>query len=169
MEVKKKESLDLLNFFYGMGAAVVITGAMFRFLNWDGASYMLGLGLVTEALVFAFSAFVWKKEEVVYKWDKLFPQLTRDGESRIEQLDDMLEKANLDPLIMERLTKSIEKLEQNIGKMNDISDTASLAENLIKMKQTSENFERELTRLNSSIAEMNNYYSKMLDVMGNKK
>ena len=169
MAVKRKARLDWLNFAYGVGAAIVITGAMFRFLNFGPANQMLMVGLLTEAIVFFISAFEMKKDDIVYQWDKLFPSLTKDGESKIEQLDQLLEKANLDPMVIERLTKSIEKLEQNVSKMNAISDTASLNEHIMRMKQTSENFEREITKLNSSISEMNDYYNKMLDVMGNKR
>jgi gliding motility-associated protein GldL len=42
---------------YGLGAAVVIVGAMFKLEGWACASVMLFLGLGVEALIFAFSAF----------------------------------------------------------------------------------------------------------------
>jgi gliding motility-associated protein GldL len=152
-----------------VGAAIVIIGAMFKFLNYQGANTALLVGLLTEAIVFFISAFELKKEDVMYKWEKIFPQLTREGETRVEQLEQMLEKANMDPLVIERLTRSIEKLEENVGKMNGISETVSLNEHIVRMKQTSENFEREITKLNTSIADMNAYYVKMLEVMGNNK
>ena len=170
LEKKVKQGrLDWLNFAYGVGAAIVIIGAMFKFLNYPYASEALLVGLLTEAIVFFISAFELKKEDVMYKWEKIFPQLTREGETRVEQLEQMLDKANMDPMIIERLTRSIEKLEENVGKMNGISETVSLNEHIVRMKQTSENFEREITKLNTSISEMNAYYMKMLEVMGNKK
>ena len=42
---------------YGLGASVVIIGAMFKLNGWAGATLMLIIGLGTEALIFAFSAF----------------------------------------------------------------------------------------------------------------
>jgi len=42
---------------YGIGAAVVIVGAMFKILHLPGASEMLGIGLTTEASLFFLSAF----------------------------------------------------------------------------------------------------------------
>ena len=41
---------------YGLGAAVVIVGAMFKLLNLNGASTMLAVGLTTEAALFILGA-----------------------------------------------------------------------------------------------------------------
>jgi len=37
---------------YGIGAAIVIIGAMFKILHLPGAAFMLGVGLSTEAIIF---------------------------------------------------------------------------------------------------------------------
>jgi gliding motility-associated protein GldL len=37
---------------YGIGAAVVIIGALFKILHWQGADEMLMIGLFTEAAIF---------------------------------------------------------------------------------------------------------------------
>lgn len=169
MAVKRKAKLDAYNVMYGVGAAILITGAMFKFLNMPYANYMLLIGLAIEALVFLLSGFERQNEEIEYSWDKVFPQLTREGETNIEKLEELIDKANLDPMIIDRLTKSIEKLEHNVDKMNQVSDTTQLTHHLERMKKSSETFETEISRLNNSIAEMNNYYMKMLDVMGNRK
>ena len=42
---------------YGLGAAVVIVGALFKILHWKGADLMLMVGLLTEAFLFTISAF----------------------------------------------------------------------------------------------------------------
>ncbi len=42
---------------YGLGAAIVIVGAMFKIMHWPGAGIMLVIGLSTEAVIFAFIAF----------------------------------------------------------------------------------------------------------------
>ena len=42
----------VMNFAYGMGAAVVIVGALFKIQHWAGASLMLIVGLLTEAFIF---------------------------------------------------------------------------------------------------------------------
>ena len=44
---------------YGIGAAVVIVGAMFKILHLPGSSIMLGVGLTVEAVIFFLSAFAY--------------------------------------------------------------------------------------------------------------
>lgn len=167
--VKTKRVLDPLNVAYGIGAAVVIIGALFKFLNWEYANEMLFIGLGTEAIVFAISAFELRKIEKEYHWEKIFPQLTRPEETNIERLEELIEKANLDPMVVERLTNSIDQLEKNVGELTKVSDTAILAEHLARMRAASENFETEISKLNENIAEMNRYYENMLTVMGKRK
>lgn len=60
----------LFSFGYGIGASVVIIGVLFKLMYWEGADIMLTVGLVTEALIFAMSAF--EKPLKTYEWDKLF-------------------------------------------------------------------------------------------------
>lgn len=47
----------LLNRFYSWGAACVILGALFMFLEWRGAEWVFALGMITEVLVFVVSGF----------------------------------------------------------------------------------------------------------------
>ena len=61
---------------YGIGAAVVILGAMFKLLHFEGAGIMLGVGLSTEALIFFLSAFEPKAHE--FDWTKVYPELGED-------------------------------------------------------------------------------------------
>ncbi len=42
---------------YGIGAAIVIVGAMFKILHLPGSGPMLGIGLTVEAVIFFLSAF----------------------------------------------------------------------------------------------------------------
>ena len=54
--MKDKGKLKPLTFLYGFGAAVVLVGAMFKFLGWNYANQMFVVGLSIEALVFLVSA-----------------------------------------------------------------------------------------------------------------
>ena len=58
---------------YGIGASVVIIGALFKIQHWPLASIMLTAGLVTEAIIFFFSAFEPLHEEV--DWSLVYPEL----------------------------------------------------------------------------------------------
>lgn len=58
---------------YSLGASVVIIGAMFKILHLPGAGITLGLGMVTEAILFAIGIF--DKPHVEYQWQNVFPAL----------------------------------------------------------------------------------------------
>ena len=58
---------------YGIGAAVVILGAMFKIMHWPGAGPMLVCGLTTEAIIFFFSAFEKPHEDP--DWALVYPEL----------------------------------------------------------------------------------------------
>jgi len=80
--MKDKGKLKPLTFLYGFGAAVVLVGAMFKFLGWNYANQMFVVGLSIEALVFLVSAFERTTEDKDYNWDNVFPQLNGgEGES----------------------------------------------------------------------------------------
>ena len=52
-----KSKQELINMVYGLGAAVVIIGALFKIMHWPYGNLMLIIGLITEAGVFVVSAF----------------------------------------------------------------------------------------------------------------
>jgi len=60
----------ILNAGYGLGASVVILGALFKLLHWNYADQMLIIGMFTEAIIFAVSAF--EKPFKTYEWDRIF-------------------------------------------------------------------------------------------------
>ncbi|MPT34605.1 MAG: gliding motility protein GldL, partial [Flavobacterium sp.] len=69
----------VMNFAYGMGAAVVIVGALFKIMHWPGASPMLIIGLGVEAFIFALSAFDPVEKEL--DWSLVYPELA-GGEAK---------------------------------------------------------------------------------------
>lgn len=106
---------------YGLGAAIVILGALFKLMHWPGASIMLIVGLGTEALIFALSAFEPVHEDL--DWTLVYPELAggqasggkkskeatpAEAQSLLSQkLDDMLKEAKLDANLMGSLSDSI--------------------------------------------------------------
>lgn len=58
---------------YSLGASVVIIGAMFKILHLPGAGITLGIGMVTEAILFAIGVF--DKPHMEYHWQNIFPAL----------------------------------------------------------------------------------------------
>ena len=54
---KSKASKKMMNMAYGLGAAIVIVGALFKIIHFEigplTGNVMLTIGLVTEAVIFA--------------------------------------------------------------------------------------------------------------------
>ncbi len=67
-----------------LGAAVVIVGALFKIQHYPGASVMLMVGLLTEAMIFTITAFA--PLPVEYHWHNIFPELmfTEEDEENAE-------------------------------------------------------------------------------------
>jgi gliding motility-associated protein GldL len=114
----------VMNFAYGMGAAVVIIGALFKLMHWPGASFMLIVGLGTEALIFGLSAFDPVDKDL--DWSLVYPELA-GGEAKpksakkedpteaqgllSQKLDNMLKEAKIDGELMSSLGNSIKNFE----------------------------------------------------------
>lgn len=121
---------------YGIGAAVVIIGALFKILHFNGADEMLMIGLGTEAIIFFLSAFEPAHQEL--DWSKVYPELAEDyeapamptrisnrgGASLTQQLDASLEKAKIGPELLDNLGKGLNNLAESAKKMSNLSDAA---------------------------------------------
>lgn len=122
-------SKKAMNFAYGMGAAVVIIGALFKITHIEfgiiTGNFMLTIGLVVEALIFALSAFEPVDDE--YDWSLVYPELN-NGEAKkktvkveaapaeaqgllSQKLDAMLKDAKIDGELMSSLGNSIKNFE----------------------------------------------------------
>ena len=125
-------SKKTMNFTYGMGAAVVIVGALFKIEHLPGASILLKVGLITEAFIFALSAFEPVDHEL--DWSLVYPELAggqakekakkeepKDAQGLLSQkLDNMLKEAKIDGELMASLGNSIKNFE---GAAKSISPT----------------------------------------------
>lgn len=72
------KKIDTMNFFYSIGAVVILIGVIAKFLEWKSQDALLLAGLSVEALVFTFSSIQQKSSTVVYKWENIFPELITD-------------------------------------------------------------------------------------------
>jgi gliding motility-associated protein GldL len=121
-------SKKAMNFAYGMGAAVVILGALFKITHLEfgflTGNLMLTIGLVVEALIFALSAFEPVDNEL--DWTLVYPELAgghaKKGELKKEtpaeaqgllsqKLDNLLKEAKIDGEMMASLGSSIKNFE----------------------------------------------------------
>ena len=127
---------NFMKYLYGLGAAVVIIGALFKITHWPGATIMLTAGLSTEAVIFFFSAFEPLHEEL--DWTLVYPQLAGlEGQIDLDvetpanisssdamvKFNDMIEKAGSSN-VFEKFGTGIESLNSKVSQMSDISDAA---------------------------------------------
>lgn len=119
---------------YGLGAAVVILGALFKLMHWPFGNEMLIIGLVVESIVFAVSAFEPIEDDL--DWSLVYPELAggpannnkkvaalepKDAEGLLsKKLDELLKDAKIDGELMASLGNSIKNFE---GAAKGISPT----------------------------------------------
>ncbi|TYB79871.1 gliding motility protein GldL [Bizionia myxarmorum] len=111
---------------YGLGASVVIIGALFKIIHFEigplTGNVMLTIGLVTEAIIFALSAFEPVDNDL--DWALVYPELaggmttTKKKEQPLEaqgllsqKLDNLLKEAKIDGELMASLGNSIKNFE----------------------------------------------------------
>lgn len=140
----------IMNMIYGLGAAVVLIGALFKILHLSigpiTGGLMLTIGLLTEAGIFIASAFEPVEEEL--DWSLVYPELAggeaaernasrvggNEEEGLSDKLDAMLAEANLDADKMGRLATSIESFADAAGNIapaaNSVAATNKYSEQL---------------------------------------
>lgn len=125
-----RSSKKLFNMAYGLGASIVILGALFKILHWElgplNGGILLAVGLITEAIIFAISAFEPVDDDL--DWSLVYPELaggagagvsrkaavveTEDAQGLLsKKLDEMLKDARIDSELMNSLTSSIRSFE----------------------------------------------------------
>jgi len=178
---------------YGIGASVVIVGALFKIQHYPLAGPLLFVGLCTEAIIFFFSAFEPLHEEV--DWSLVYPELAGvpddeeemalqasraaahsgaiaggggGGSAALAKFDEMLENAEITPDVFESLGKGLKKLNTTTGNMNSMSDVAAatteFAENV---KGASESFNQKSEALGASLGKLDESYQSTAGIITN--
>jgi gliding motility-associated protein GldL len=140
--VRSKAYKNFMAKLYGIGASIVISGALFKILHWRGADQMLMVGMLTEAVIFFFSAFEPLHKE--FNWALVYPELGSAEDSNeptgtvTQKLDKMLSDAKIGPELIESLASGMRNLSDNARKLSNITDAAAATEgyvaNLAKAK-----------------------------------
>lgn len=132
---QSRASKRFMNMAYGLGASVVIIGALFKIIHFEigplTGNVMLAIGLITEAVIFAISAFEPVDDDL--DWSLVYPELAggksldkkkeqpKDAEGLLsKKLDDLLKEAKIDGELMASLGNSIKNFE---GAAKGISPT----------------------------------------------
>lgn len=170
-----KQFKNIMAKLYGIGAAVVIAGALFKIMHWPGANAMLILGMGTEVLIFVVSAF--EPIHMDLDWTLVYPELAgmhdghgdkkEDKKSVTETLDKMLEKAKIGPELIESLGSGMKNLSEQASKMSNLAD-ASVATN--EFTSNVKNASQKIGSIGNSMTELesaSSKTSKALDLISN--
>lgn len=167
---QSKSTKKLFNMAYGLGASVVIIGALFKILHWEfgplTGGLLLAIGLITEALIFAISAFEPVDDEL--DWSLVYPELAggeakarknnvaevKEAETSLsKKLDDLLKEAGVDANLMESLGSSIRNFE---GAAKGIAPTVDAMESTKK-------YSEEMVQAAAQMESLNSLYKVQLE------
>ncbi len=150
MALKPTTKGKITNMVYGLGASIVLIGALMKITHQDfgpiTANLMLTIGLVTEAIIFAYSAF-FDAPSADYSWENVYPELAIESDTPVietkllkkqmkedpakaeatlsEKLDEMLKEAQLDSQLFERLREGIGKFGAAVEDINKTTDATT--------------------------------------------
>ena len=169
---QSKSTKKLFNMAYGLGASVVIIGALFKILHWElgplNGGILLAIGLITEALIFAISAFEPVDDDL--DWSLVYPELA-GGESKApkkaqaatevkeaeaslsKKLDDLLKEAGVDANLMESLGSSIKNFE---GAAKGIAPT-------VDAMASTKKYSEEMVQAAAQMESLNSLYKVQLE------
>lgn len=168
---QSKSRAKVMNMVYGLGAAVVILGALFKIMHWPFGNEMLIAGLITEALVFTVSAF--EPVDEGYDWSLVYPELaqgsaamvspgkkevvieeTKDAQGMLsKKLDEMLRDAKVDAALMTSLGDSIRNFE---GAAKGIAPT-------VDAMASQKKYSQELTTAATQMETLNSIYKVQVE------
>ena len=147
---------NIMKYVYGLGAAVVIMGALFKIMHWPGASLMLIVGLSTEAVIFIMS--VLEPVHLDSDWSRVFPELAdTEGEgvdevegvglydliksgseepgSQADKLADKLGEAGIDNALIGRLKDGMSNLADNASSLGSMASATGATDQYVTSLQ----------------------------------
>ena len=129
-------SKKAMNFAYGMGAAIVIIGALFKITHIEfgfiTGNLMLTIGLVTEALIFGLSAFEPVDDE--YDWSLVYPELAGGMSGGKNDIAEAKEAEGILSRKLDELLKENQSLQEYYD-FQVLKDDALITYNAIKSKK----------------------------------
>ncbi|MBQ0786670.1 MAG: gliding motility protein GldL [Oceanihabitans sp.] len=162
----QKGKITVTNMIYGLGAAIVIVGALFKIQHWPYGSEILTLGMIVEALVFTYSAF--ERQSSDLDWSLVYPELSggaslggkklkeepKDAEGLLsKKLDNLLKDAKIDGELMASLGASIKNFE---GAAKGISPT-------VDGIQAQKKYSEEMSLAAAQMESLNSLYKVQMD------
>ena len=151
--LKSKGFKYLKNLLIGVGAAVVIIGALFKIESWPYASEFLIAGLLTEAFLFLIIGLIGPEPD--YYWDKVIPGLS-DPDAKVNAMNFAGSQQQQLPALNGEIVEN--KLSGMLTELQGMSKSLGSLKSLQEV---------DFTGTQEQIRSMNNFYSKMTEAMAN--
>ncbi len=148
--LKSKGFKYLKNLLIGVGASVVLIGALFKIMSWAYADELLIAGILTEAGLFFFLGVIGPEKD--YYWEKLYPGL--DDYSGVVNPIANVGQVSQQPAV------SKEMVEKYLGSM--IGELQVISGSLSSLKALQE---VDFSGTKEQLRTMTNFYSKINDAM----
>lgn len=136
----------LKNLIIGVGAAVVLIGALAKLQHWPWAGTALIIGMCTEAFIFTLLGILPPHKD--YYWEKFYPGIDQNphveaykkgvkfqptpiaglgasGANATQSLDKMLEEASMNPANLKRLNENFQRFGETVSQIKDITHVAA--------------------------------------------
>lgn len=136
----------LKNLIIGVGAAIVLIGALAKLEHWPIASFMLTVGMCVEAFIFLMLGLLPPHKD--YYWERYYPNITENpeieaykknqkfipqnialgggaGASATAELDKMLADADINPANLRRLNENFTKFGESVNQIKDVSNVVA--------------------------------------------
>lgn len=186
--LKTKGFKYIKNLIIGVGASVVLLGALYKIMSWPGADEMLQIGLYVEAGLFLFLGVIGPEPD--FYWNKLYPGLDDynakveplalggGGSSNIkintERMENQQEEMLGELRTMAKSMSSLKALQEvdfsqtgeQVKKMSQFYTTLNEAmSNISDSIEDTKVYREQLGALNKNLGSLNNVYGKMLSAM----
>lgn len=144
------------NLLIGVGASVVLLGALFKIQSWPFADEMLTYGMITEAILFFFLGIIGPEKD--YYWEKLYPGL--------DKYNLPIQPITAAPVGIAETSKPTvpplngEVVEQQLGGM--LSELQVMSKSLSSLKALQE---VDFSGTKDQLKAMTNFYSKLNEAM----
>ena len=157
---------------YSLGASVVILGAMFKILHLNGSSYMLGIGMSVEAIIFALGIF--DKPVKEFEWNKIFDfENERNRSNNLVSTPQAESKSSLKVNYTETISdEDVKKLSEGIKNLSTtaeqlnaltavVKSTDKLTSNLDNASEVTSKFIQSQEQLNNATSQLKSSYQSI--------
>ena len=148
--VKSKGFKYFKNLVIGLGAAIVMLGALGKINSYSWGGMAITAGLITEAVLFAFLGIIGPEKD--YYWEKLYPGLDKYN-------------ANLSPLTAGEVEGSLRPLDADIvenklgGMLDELQDMSKSLGSLKALQEV------DFSETSEQLKTMHNFYNRMTEAM----